>query len=172
MKIVIIGIGQTMRGDDGVGVFAVQAWQKQHPHTAALPEVCVEIAELPGLDLLELLSEADCALIVDAIKGDGIPGEIHILDEQALAAFDPGSGSAHGWGVAETIRLGQKLGRAEIPGDIKILGITAQQFGIGRSLSSMISEQLPNIIEEIENQVQSVFQEKGCNLNPISINSH
>jgi hydrogenase maturation protease len=159
MKIVIIGIGQTMRGDDGVGVLAVQLWQKQHPHTAAHPDVQVEIAELPGLDLLELLSGADCALIVDAIKCDGAAEEIHILDEQALAAFDAGAGSVHGWGVAETIRLGRKLGHRELPPNILIIGITAQQFGIGRSLSPVVADKLPNIVSTIENQVQAVLQE-------------
>ena len=155
MKIVVIGVGQTMRGDDGVGVIAVQSWQAQYPQTAALPEIRVEIAELPGLDLLELLSGADHALIVDAIKGNGRAGEIHVLDEQAISAFDPGAGSAHGWGVAETILLGQKLGRTDLPGDIKIIGITAQQFGIGRSLSPEIKENLPDIIDDIEKQVQA-----------------
>ena len=160
MKIVVIGVGQTMRGDDGVGVIAVQSWQAQYPQTASRPEVRVEIAGLPGLDLLELLSGADYALIVDAIKGNEPAGEIHILDEQAISAFDPGAGSAHGWGVAETIRLGQKLGRTDLPGEIKIVGITAQQFGIGRSLSPVVTERLPNIIAEIENQIHSALQER------------
>lgn len=158
MKIVVIGVGQTMRGDDAVGVIAVQTWQAQYPQTASHPEVRVEIAELPGLDLLELLSGADYALIVDAVKSGKPPGEIHILDEQSISAFDPGAGSAHGWGVAETIRLGQKLGRADLPGEIKILGITAQQFGIGSSLSPEITENLPTLIDEIEMQVRSALQ--------------
>jgi len=160
-KLVVIGVGQTMRGDDGVGVIAVQSWQAQYPQTAALPEVRVEIAELPGLDLLELLSGADHALIVDAVKSRKTAGEIHILDEQAISAFEPGTSSAHGWGVAETIQLGHKLGRADLPQCLKIMGITAQQFEIGSSLTPEITENLPKLIHEIENQVREALQEEA-----------
>ena len=160
MKIVVIGVGQTMRGDDGVGVTAVQSWQAQYSYTASHPDVRVEIAELPGLELLELLSGAESALIVDAVQSGRPTGEIQILDEQAISAFEPGTGSAHGWGVAETIQLGHKLHRANYPRNIKILGIAAQQFEIGSSLSSEIIESLPNIVKEIENRVQSALQEE------------
>ena len=150
-----------MRGDDAVGVLAVDTWQTQYPDTANLPEVQVEITELPGLDLLELLSGAEYALIVDALKSGRPAGEIHILDEQVISAFEPGTGSAHGWGVAETIQLGHKLGRADLPRSLMIMGITAQQFEIGSSLSPEIMENLPNIIDEIENQVRTALQVEG-----------
>jgi len=160
MRIVVIGVGQTLRGDDAVGVVAVQSWQAQYPQTANHPEVQVEISELPGLDLLELLSGAEKALIVDAVQSGKSPGEIHIMDELGISAFDPGTGSAHGWGVAETIQLGHKLGRADLPRNIKIMGIAAQQFEIGSLLSPGVTENLPNIIDEIENQVRSTLQEE------------
>ena len=68
----------------------MQAWQAQYPQTASHPEVRVEIAELPGLELLDLLSGADYALIVDAIKGNEPAGEIHILDDVlALCGSEP-----------------------------------------------------------------------------------
>ena len=159
-NLVVIGVGQTMRGDDAVGVIAVETWRSQYPHTANLPGVQVETAELPGLDLLEMLSNADTALIVDAVKSGSPAGGIHIMDEQAIAAFEPGTGSAHGWGVAETIQLGYQLGRNDLPRNIKIMGIAAQQFEIGSSLSSEINQNLPNIVDEIENQVRAVIQEK------------
>ena len=162
MKIVVIGVGQTMRGDDAVGVVAVRSWQTHYPQTAKHPDVQLEISELPGLDLLELLSGAEFALIVDAVQSGRPAGEIQILDEQAISAFEPGTtGSAHGWGVAETIQLGHKLGRADLPRSLMIMGITAQQFEIGSSLSPEIIENLPNIIDEIENQVRAALQVEG-----------
>ena len=160
-NLVVIGVGQTMRGDDAVGVIAVESWLTQYPDTANLPEVQVKISELPGLNLLELLSGAKFALIVDAVQSGRPAGEIHILDEQAISAFEPGTGSVHGWGVAETIQLGHKLGRADLHRSLMIIGITAQQFEIGSSLSPEIMENLPNIIDEIENQVRAALQVEG-----------
>ena len=161
-KLLVIGVGQTLRGDDAVGVVAVQSWQAQFPQTANHPEVQVEISELPGLDLLELLSGAEYALIVDAVQSGKSPGEIHILDERGISAFDPGTGSAHGWGVAETIQLGRTLKRNDLPKEIKFIGIKAGQFETGASLSQEIIQNLPSIADEIENQVRKLLQDMSC----------
>ncbi len=59
MDIVIIGIGQTLRGDDGAGLAAVQLWQRIYPPSTDLPSVRVELAELPGLSLIDLFMGTD-----------------------------------------------------------------------------------------------------------------
>jgi hydrogenase maturation protease len=162
-KIVVIGVGQTMRGDDAIGITAVKAWQSQYSHTANHPGVCVEITELPDLDFLELLSGAEEALIVDAVKTGDRPGKIHILNEQSLSAFDQDTTSTHGWGVAETIRLGRTLKREDLPQEIKIIGIEAGQFETGARLTPEIIENLPQIIAVIEAHVNQLLQESHQN---------
>ena len=108
MNIVVIGIGQTLRGDDGAGLEAVRRWQEKYPATAA--RVRVELSELPGLGLIDLLSGADAAVIVDAVQSESAaPGTVLRLGPEEAAAFTPGSGSAHGWGAAETLTLGRTL---------------------------------------------------------------
>jgi len=158
-KFVVVGIGQTMRGDDAIGITAVKAWQSQYSHTANHPDVRVETTEVPDLDFLELLSGAEEALIVDAVKTGDRPGKIHILNEQSLSAFDQNTTSTHGWGVAETIRLGRTLKREDLPHEIRIIGIEAGQFETGARLSPEIIENLPQIISAIESYVIELLQE-------------
>lgn len=158
-KVVVIGVGQTMRGDDAIGITAVKAWQSQYSHTANYPDVRVETTEVPDMDFLELLSGAEDALIVDAVKTGDRPGKIHILDEQSLSAFDQDTTSTHGWGVAETIRLGRTLKREDLPHEIKIIGIEAGQFETGARLSPEIIENLPQIISAIEAYVTELLHE-------------
>jgi hydrogenase maturation protease len=152
--LVLVGIGQTMRGDDAIGVLAVEAWGKQYPDTANHPQIRVETAELPGLDLLELLSGADCAVIVDAVESDSPPGTIQVYDEGAVLINAPGSGSAHGWGVAETLRLGRELKREDMPPEIVVIGITAAQLELGVPLSPALNKRLPEVVKWIEQQVR------------------
>jgi hydrogenase maturation protease len=142
----------------------VEAWRDQHPKTASHPQVRVETAELPGLDLLETLSGADCAVIVDAVEAPtksppllATPGTIQVLDEGALLADTPGSGSAHGWGVAETLRLGRELQLEDLPPEIVVIGITAAQFELGAPLSPALNEGLSEFVEVIEQQVRGMI---------------
>ena len=109
MKVIVIGIGQTMRGDDGAGISAVRSWQQSFPHTAQGSDVSVQFAELPGLNLLDLLEGFEGAVLVDAVDAASVPGTIYRLGPADLAAFTSASHSAHGWGVAETLELAQQL---------------------------------------------------------------
>jgi hydrogenase maturation protease len=159
MSVIVIGVGQTMRGDDAVGVLAVHNWCSKYPQSVNHPEVQVVIAELPGLDLLELLSGAENALIVDAVESGAQPGRIFLLDEAEISAFDNGTGSAHGWGVGETIQLGRNLNRDDLPDKIRFMGIGARQFDMGSEPTPEIIHKLPQIVELIEGQVRSFLGE-------------
>lgn len=157
MSIVVVGVGQTLRGDDAVGVLAVQEWKKSFAKTASHVDVRTEISELPGLSLLDSLSGAESGIVVDAINSGGPAGEIYILDEEVLSAFNGGSGFAHGWGVAETIQLGRNLKRDDLPPRIWIIGVEANQFEIGEPLSQEISMNLPVIASTIDQMVNKLL---------------
>ena len=151
--IVVIGIGQTLRGDDAAGVRAVQFWQKNYPHTSLRSDVQVVIEELPGLALLELLSGASAVVIADAVRSGARPGEIYQLELTDLAAFTPGSSSAHGWGLAETLALGRILGIPDLPEMISLVGIEASELNAGASLSPLVADSIERAADLIESLV-------------------
>ena len=157
MSIVVVGVGQTLRGDDAVGVLAVQAWQESFPKTLSHSDVRAETTELPGLSLLETLSGADDGIIVDAVNSGRPAGEIYVLDEEVLSAFEGGSGFAHGWSVAETIQLGRNLRRDDLPPRIWIIGVEADQFEVGEPLSPALSDNLPAIASTIDQLVNKLL---------------
>jgi hydrogenase maturation protease len=157
MSIVVVGVGQTLRGDDAVGVLAVQAWRKSFPNTVNHAGGRAETTELPGLSLLESLSGSDNGIIVDAVNSGRPAGEIYVLDEQVMSAFKGGSGFAHGWGVAETIQLGRNLKRDDLPPQIWIIGIEANQFEVGEPLSPVIADNLPAIAATIDQLVNRLL---------------
>ena len=103
----LIGIGQSLRGDDAAGLEAVRLWQAQYPQTAQ--KLQVELSELPGLALLDRLDGMEAAILVDAVQSRATPGTIQRLGPEELAAFSTDAQSAHGWGVAETLALGRSL---------------------------------------------------------------
>lgn len=152
---IIIGIGQSLRGDDGAGLAAVQLWQRIYPSSANHPSVHVELAELPGLSLLDGILGADATILVDAVRSGEKPGKLHWISEGDLAAFEAGSNSAHGMGVAETLAMGRRLYPEEMPSSVIIIGIEAGNVGLGETLSPEVRQTLPQAAEWIEYQLQS-----------------
>ncbi len=159
MKIAVIGIGQSLRGDDAAGVEAVRRWQTTYPETAYRPEVRVELSELPGLALLDLLDGVEAAILVDSVQSSGFPGSMYSFNLEQLSAFPMDSKSAHGWGVAETLNLDRILNPARRAMRIRLIGIEADDLRMGTGLSRAVEKGLPLACKAIEDQVQALLQD-------------
>ena len=154
MIIKVIGVGQSLRGDDAAGLEAVRLWQDMFPVSAT--RVHLELSELPGLSLLELLDGMDAGIIVDAVRSADPPGTLHHLGPDDLASFTPDAGSAHGWGVAETLRLGRSLYPALAKCRVTLIGIVGGIFEIGAGLTPQVQEVLMEAAMMIEKEVQGL----------------
>jgi hydrogenase maturation protease len=147
-KLVVIGLGQELRGDDAVGIEIVRLWQAKHPHTydAAMR---VELSPLPGLELLDLLEGAQAAVLVDAVQGPH-PGTVHVVDRHQLASFGCDAASAHGWGAAETLELAAQVDSDILPSQILFLLIEAATVELGVPMSQAVRDSLPAAVEELQ----------------------
>jgi hydrogenase maturation protease len=155
VRITVIGIGQSMRGDDAAGLETVRLWQQTYPATAQ--KVQVDLCELPGLTLLDRLYGVDAAILVDALHTAAAPGTLHRLGPDELATFTTDTQSAHGWGVAETLALGRSLYPGLAQCRITLIGIAGSQFDLGAGLSSAIQAALPEAAAWIEMEVLSLL---------------
>lgn len=155
-RILVLGIGQSLRGDDAAGLEAVRQWRERSPETAGRPEVRVEASELPGLALLDLLNEVEAAVIVDAVQSIHPPGTIHRLTENELLSFASNAKSAHGWGLAETLRMGSQL--TEARPHIRIVGIAAGQMEMGAGLSQAVAGALAKACDAIEDELHALLK--------------
>ena len=106
-RVLVIGVGNTYRGDDAAGL-AVAEWIR----AAAPPDVTVVRHEGEPISLLETWDQAREVYLVDAVSADGEPGNVYRFDLTAepLAARLRPRGT-HALGVADTIELARALGR-------------------------------------------------------------
>jgi len=155
MKIVVIGIGQSLRGDDAAGLEAVKMWQALHAESAA--RVQVEFAELPGVALLDLLEGMDAAILVDAVHSSTGAGTVIRLESNELAGFSPDAGSAHGWGVAETLQLGRSLYPWLAKCRVTLIGIPGRDFGMAAGLSPEVGAVLKKVADMVEMEIQNTL---------------
>ena len=149
----IIGIGQSLRGDDAAGLAAVRFWQERCQAKIERTNLVVEFAELPGIGLLNLLEDTTIAILVDAVHSNAEAGTIHLLSDDQLESFSNGAGSAHGWGVAETLLLGHILISSSMPKKLILIGIEAGNLLFGESLSPEVESALPEAAQLIEQLV-------------------
>lgn len=141
----IVGIGNILCRDEGVGVRVIEELKKHR-----LPDhIEVHDGGTGGLDILEFLEGSDKAIIVDAVRGGMEPGEIcHVrLDE-----VDPKDGkmkmlSLHELDLIRAIEIGK--GAYEVPENIIVIGIEPKKVEIGMDLTNEIKEAIPRVIQNI-----------------------
>ena len=150
-----------MRGDDEIGLIVVQHWIENHP--ADFPGNVIEAVSLesPGINLLSEIAGQDAAVLVDAVQSGAPAGTLFKLTEEDLAAFDDGSGSAHGWGAAETLSLGHQLIPEDMPEKIYLIGIEAIQFQLGEGLSPALRTAIPAALKMVDQVLRDLLKKES-----------
>lgn len=142
MKTIIVGLGNPILGDDGVG------WKVVEEITCQLPpdvSAGIECLSFGGIGLMEHLIGYDRAIIVDAcISPEEDLGSIIIskLDDMPnYSAFH--TTSAHDTSLQNAIELGRRMG-AHVPEEVIVIGIAIQAIReFGEELSPKVAECVP-----------------------------
>lgn len=128
--VVIVGVGDIGRGDDGVGA------EVARQVAAALPQVDVVVTDPSRL--LDALDGAHTAYVVDAVRSGAPPGALHRLDAVPDDDGERAAASSHGLGLGEVLRLGRVLGR--LPPRVILIGVECRRFVAGAGLSPAVRE--------------------------------
>ncbi|MFH0904214.1 MAG: hydrogenase maturation protease [Methanobacteriota archaeon] len=150
-KIVIIGVGNLLMGDDGIGVITAWALMKEK-----LPDnVSVFDGATRAFDVLEYMDGADKAVIVDAYRKNGEPGSIYKFEfnpknEIQDEAFNL---SMHDINFLDALKAGREI--YDLPSEIVIIGVEPQTLECGMGLSSRLNSMLPVIIDSVKSEIIS-----------------
>jgi hydrogenase maturation protease len=143
--VVVIGVGNALRGDDGAGLEVVRSLASRARALA------IEVLEQEGeaLGLLEQWDGAVAAVLVDAIHSDAQPGTIHRVDASAEPVPDglQSSSSTHAVGVGEAVELARTLGR--LPAATILYGIEGARFDTGSPVSAEVRAAIPTLAETV-----------------------
>jgi hydrogenase maturation protease len=142
MHPLVIGVGNNMRGDDGVGRLVARLVRER----GVLADVIESAGE--GTALMESWSGRDVVLIVDALRSGAVPGTVRRIDagSESIPAF-VSTRSSHAFGVREGIELSRSLGT--LPSRLTLFLIEGQSFETGAEMSAPVRRSAGDVVERI-----------------------
>ncbi|GAB4154045.1 MAG: hypothetical protein Fur0021_20280 [Candidatus Promineifilaceae bacterium] len=165
MRVVVVGLGNPILGDDGVG------WRVAEAVRAALPaagtaaaagtavatvdglEVEVDCLATGGLGLMERLIGYEWAIIVDAMQTEGgQAGRVTCFQMPALPHFATGhTSAAHDASLPAALQVGRAMG-AELPARIDIVAIEAERvYDFSEELTPAVAAAIPQATAAVLN---------------------
>jgi hydrogenase maturation protease len=146
-RIVVIGVGNLLQKDEGIGIHAIKALQEMK-----LPPDVELIDGGTSPDLITYTRAGDKMIIIDCAKAGGKPGDIYRFKPEDLAAGKGTLTSAHEMGVVENLNLMAMTGNK--PKDIVIIGIEPGEIDWGMELSPILQKALPRLIEVVVKEIK------------------
>ena len=140
---ILIGVGNGWRGDDGAGLAVAR-------RVRALAPDGVEVREVEGdaTALVEAWSGAAHVVVVDAAQSGAPPGTVRRFDARAQPL--PGRSlrsSTHAFGVADAVELARSLDR--LPDRLEVYAIEGASFVAGERLSPPVEQAVAALAAEL-----------------------
>ncbi|MEW6717200.1 MAG: hydrogenase maturation protease [Chloroflexota bacterium] len=159
MKTIVVGLGNPILTDDGVGVKIACAVEdelaKSQPENITVTE-----AGVGGLRLMETLLGYDRAIIIDAIKfpKGSKPGAIHRLSIEDLRTIHPTqhTASAHDTTLVTALDMGRQMG-LRLPKDIVIFAVEVENvLEFSEDLTPSVLAALPQATEMVMKEISKI----------------
>lgn len=147
MKVLVLGIGNVLMGDEGVGVHAIRYLQ-----TKPLPK-SVELLDggTGGFHLLSLFEQYNPLVIIDATMDGTSPGTIRVIEPRFASDF-PRTLSAHDIGLRDMVEAANLLGH--LP-KIFLIIVSIEKI---QPMSDTLSTEIQSTMESIGKSVDSILK--------------
>ena len=141
----ILGVGNVLCTDDGLGPYAIKALEAQYE----FPEG-VEVLDVgtPGLDFTPYLADARMVIVLDTIKGKEPAGTLRLLRDREIVATPPPSRmSPHEPGLREAL-MATELAEMS-PEEILLIGVVPESTEQGTRLSDAVKSAVPSVVDTV-----------------------
>ena len=154
-EILVLGIGNTILKDEGVGVRVAERMMKM----PLPPEVEVMDGGIKGLDLLYFIEGRQKVIVVDAVKAEAPSGTLFRFTDKDLAAKKGVLRSAHGIDFSDVVALAGFTGTK--PPEIVFLGIEPEDLSVSMELSPKIEEMVPVLINLVMKEIDAYLSRRS-----------
>lgn len=153
--ILVLGVGNNLQTDDGVGVHAVTELMKMEwPQEVELVD-----GGIAGLDLIAIVDGREYVIVLDAVDAGHAPGTIFKFTPEDISDTVKHYDSLHQIGLLETIQMAKLTGSA--PRHTLILGVQPEIVDWGLELTTTIQDCLPRLISLAKEEINNAMENYG-----------
>jgi hydrogenase maturation protease len=147
--ILILGIGNILLRDEGVGVHVANQLQTMD----LPPDVEVMDGGTLGLNLLYYIEGRKKVIVIDTVGIGDPPGTIYRFTDQELGIKKSFLRTAHGIDIVDVVKTAEMLGKK--PEEIVFIGIEPEDIDEGLEPTALIAKRIPVIIELVMKELQT-----------------
>lgn len=146
----VIGIGNILLRDDGIGVHLINELLKENfNHDVDLIDGGTSI-----FDLLGYFLDNEKIIILDSLQGGHEPGTIYRITPKELGNYVKANTSLHDVQILDIVKQANLMGHNP---EVVIIGIEPYEIFYDLDLSSIIKNEIPNIILIIKEEIKSEY---------------
>ena len=140
MQTLILGLGNELLADEGIGVHSVRKIKE----CGALPGATAVEVGTAILDALPLIEEAERIIVIDAMKAGGPPGTVYRISLTKCSGTRQ-IASMHGFDIFRVMAMAR---RGEQP-SVTVFGVEPEVIAWSLDLSPRIAKSLPHLLEAV-----------------------
>jgi hydrogenase maturation protease len=154
VPVLVLGLGNPILTDDGVGVMVAEAVRAAMPPHAP---VTVEEVSVGGLALMERMAAYRHVVLVDAVLSGSAP--VGSVSRMTVGDLPPVSRTEHSWSphdadLATALALGRSMG-LELPSEIVIIGIEVENvLDFGETPTPAVSAAIPTAVRAVRQELR------------------
>ena len=158
----IIGLGNSILTDDGVGIYAAREVGRRLAEASPADHVDLVESEAAGFALMELMAGWNQVILIDSIQFDGLkPGTVVRIEPEDLHT-SLRLRSVHDINLPTALELGRRLG-LEMPARLTVFGIQAEDpLTLGESLTDAAERGLNEAVDLVLNEIRNLKSEVHC----------
>ena len=144
-KVVILGLGNTLQTDEGIGVHVINHLRKHNP----VEHVEYIDGGTMSFSLVEPITSTDRLIVIDTAELDATPGSVKVFQGEAMDRFisDAKKTSAHEVGLKDALSMALLEGR--LPKYRALVGIQPRQFGWGDWPTEQVAQAIPEACRRV-----------------------
>lgn len=141
----IVGIGNVLMGDDGLGPYTIKVLESRYEFPS-----CIELEDggTPGLDFMPYLAGARSLIVLDTVSSSGEPGTLKVYrDQEIIGSAPPPRLSPHQPGLREALMAAELTDSS--PDEIVLLGVVPLTLEQGTTLSDPVQAAVEDLVAAV-----------------------
>jgi hydrogenase 3 maturation protease len=137
-KVVVVGIGNTLRADDGAGSLVAERLRERYP------DVVFDAAQAPENYLAPIRrADPDVVVLVDAADFGGSPGEVRAATAEDVEGLMMGTHAA-------PLSMFMRVLKDETGADVRLVAVQAATMTLGADMTREVADAVENLVSQLE----------------------